>query len=118
MGYMELKGTDTAIAQDMLQHVLDRQDIITMIVLGSDQAAAAAKAKEVSNHEPNRWWVVWVQNVALLTGDQLLAYKGKDGGAVVCVLSKSDMPVCWLSADFAGFTDQLLSAFNKAQQAA
>jgi len=115
MGYIELTGTNRETAQNIFQQVLDREDIITMIVMGLDQDKIASKAKDVASQEPNTWWVVWVQNPGLLTEEQKNAYRSSDPKVVVCVLSTSDKPVVRLTADEAEFKDQLLDAFWTAE---
>lgn len=115
MGYMELKGTNKDSAQAIFQHVLDRQDTITMVVLGLDQKDVAMKARAVADHEPNIWWVVWVQNPRLLKDEQRRKYRGSNEKAVACVLSVEDKPVKWLSSEEAKFKDILLEAFLEAQ---
>lgn len=118
MGYEELKGTDQVAAQIKLNKILEREDTVTMIVMGADQAEVAKLAKEVADEEPNTWWLVWVQNLKLLTEEQIKKYKGGDPETVVCVLSATGQPVKRLWAENAQFKDQLLAAFLEAQAAA
>lgn len=117
MGYEELKGTDRETAQNKLKKVLEREDTVTMIVMGANQGDVARKAREVAGEEPNSWWVVWVQNLDLLTEEQIKKYKGEDTKTVACVLSATGQPVKRLPTENAQFKDQLLAAFNEAQDA-
>ena len=111
MSYVELKGTNKDTAQALLKFVLDHEDTVTMIVLGLDNEEIAQNAKEVIGQNPNIWWVVWVQNSGLLTDNQLKSFQGDNTENVVCVLSKSDSPVAYYSAEEASYKNVLLTGF-------
>lgn len=117
MGYEELKGTDQDAAQIKLKKILERENTVTMIVMGADQEDIAVKAKTVAEGDSNTWCVVWVQNLNLLTEEQIAKYKGHDSKTVVCVLSATGQPVRRLSVEKAQFDGQLEISFLKAQAA-
>ncbi len=118
MGYMELKGTDQAIAQSLIKQVLDHEDTVTMVVLGADEAAIAERGKVAADNSPSTWWVVWVQNLALLTEQQQKDYTGKTKKSVVCFLSSSDQPVRFLGRIQAESVNELIDGFLAAEAAA
>ncbi len=112
MGYLILMGSDRDDAQSKLKEVLDRENVVTMLVFGSENEEIAEKAAEVAEKEPNRW-VFWVRNLDLLTDTQKAEYYKE--GEVVCTLSRKNVPVEWLEEMFARISIKLGNAFDKAE---
>ncbi len=119
MSYVELTGTNKQTAQALLDQVLKREDTVTMIVTGLDHEGIASNAKFVMSQHPSTWWVIWVQNPLLLTDEQLTRFQqdpaNPDKPMVVCVLSRSDHPAAFLSAEEAQSKSSLLAAFAVAE---
>ncbi len=117
MGYVELSGTDQTIAQGVLKDIMDREGVVTMLIMGRDHESVAADAKEVAEGtSPSSWFAVWVKNPRLLTEQQRKDYTLGREGVVLCVLSRDDRPTVWLTEEYAKYKDQLLYAFEDAEQ--
>lgn len=90
MGSAIILDTNADEAQAALQAVLDRQDVVIMLVLGDGQEKAFERANKSASQNPNTRWAVWIQNPDFLTTAQRAGFTNDDEQTVVCVLAKSD----------------------------
>jgi hypothetical protein len=113
MPYKELNTTDRDQAQEELNSVLDRSNVVVMLILGSAYVDLSDRVKIFVREKLKvDWWMVFVPNSSMLTNSQKQEYYRED--YPVCVLPRGGGSPLRRKARCLKYPVQLAYAFTKA----